>query len=139
MTRIHIQHLVVVAAILHLSVDAAFASSAVLCLGADGHTAVEAEHKAFANHTAPGQTVAAATVALIGVAPAGCLDAPLHPDCAEIASTRIDGSEIVSRSTLVSATRVAPPPAGPSTLASTDTASALPPGMRSHHITVLQL
>ena len=85
--------LLLIAALLHLFADVAFAGGAVLCVGSNDHLAIEAQHAVAGDCETIEQT---SEVRFTGNAQSGaedCTDSPLHVE-AELVSTSEEASDL---------------------------------------------
>jgi len=91
MKRTLLKHALLLAAILHLFADVAFAGGAVLCVGPNDHSAIEVGHLAADCETLA-EVGALASMDEFGPGSCnGCIDSPLHAE-PEIASKRISSN-----------------------------------------------
>ena len=133
MTRPLTRHLLLLAVLLHLPMDAAAAGELVVCIGSNDHLAIELAHGGEPDCDSSG-----------GIAPSGaglpadCTDVPLHPDM-ELASAAPDAK----KPPLVDAPPSPPPIASPHLsllgLRAIHSAPFVAPGLLAQRTTVLRL
>lgn len=95
-----------IVALMHLGGDMVSPGDSVLCIGSDGHRAVEVEHVNPHGKLGP-ELATRAEVALTAPA-ADCADQTLHAGSEEILSQRVDGSSLERARAGTSVVQLAP-------------------------------
>lgn len=134
--RIRIR-LLLATALLHLLADVAFAGGAVLCVGSNGHLAIEAQHAVtvLCHPDLPDEAAAVPTTDLVRADSGECDDRPLHSEAEFVSKTNEDGDTghavAVSTASVFAATR----PASSYLLGARS--DRISPHIRAHRTTVL--
>lgn len=128
--------LLLATALLHLLADVAFAGGAVLCVGSNGHMAIEAQHAVTVLcHPELPDEAAVPTTDLVRAESGECDDRPLHSEAEFVSKTNEDGNTghaVAASTTSVSA---ATRPASSYLLGAHS--DRISPHIRAHRSTVL--
>lgn len=130
--------MLLVAALVHLIADVAFAGGAVFCVGPDDHRAIEFQSAATAGcPQADADTSFGHTISDAGSG--DCSDSPLHPD-AELAPKPDNGSDLAPIfGALPSTNHRISNVTTERGICPLNRATGLPPGLRAHRTIVLIL
>ena len=128
------RHLLLLVALLHLAADVAVAGGAVICVGPEGHRALETKHVAGAGCEARPMVEEPS----LDSRPGGCSDSPVHPE-ADIAPGSQDPTPLAPTLLALPSPLAAEPPLRPSSTGAHQRAPDVGSGLIAQRTTVLLL